>query len=104
MTNQNNDEIQVILMKCKSFTDGKNKFKQGTPISMSVEAAKRYKGNALFAVRTVKQQKAVKPGLAKSTNPASLENDEDIEQPKTKQEENTKSHSFLKKLKIKNDD
>lgn len=50
---------QVVLMKAKSYTDGRYKFKQNIPVTMRDEnEAAKYASNAMFAVRTIDDGRA----------------------------------------------
>jgi hypothetical protein len=49
---------QVVLMGAASYRDTRNVFKQNVPVTMNPEEAKKYSGNALFAVRHVDEEKA----------------------------------------------
>ena len=37
--------LEVVLLTCKSYTDGRRKFKRGTPVLLPYSIAKKYKGN-----------------------------------------------------------
>lgn len=69
------NEMQVILVKAKTYTDGKYKFKQGIPVTMPAHIAKRYEKNFYFNTRTLKQASAFAKLQGKpAINPSSLDN------------------------------
>lgn len=50
--------IQVVLTGCKSYADGRRKFKQNTPVTLrDANEIAKYKNNALFSIRTIEEDR-----------------------------------------------
>lgn len=61
---------QVVLMGCKSYADGRRKFKQNTPVTLKDQnEIERYKGNALFSVREIEETRSNDGISAQRINP-----------------------------------
>lgn len=62
---------QVVLMACKSYNDGRRKFKQNVPVTIHDPAdIERYQSNALFSVRVIDDKRADVGVQAQRVNPA----------------------------------
>lgn len=61
---------QVVLTKCKSWSDNRRKFKQNVPVTITDprEIAK-FKANSLFSVREIEESRASAGISAEKINP-----------------------------------
>ena len=78
---------QVVLVGAASYRDSRYVFKQNVPVTMrDDQEASKYAGNALFAVRTVEQEKAEVGIAGQRLNPgdpfAAAVSDESVRLPK----------------------
>ncbi len=61
---------QVVLMKCKTFQDGRRKFHQNVPITLHDRAEiERYRSNGMFSVREVEDHRAAEGVSSQKVNP-----------------------------------